>query len=425
MQHSLSTKASRLPRPGHFYPAERDDTNQWRDNPNATDIEIIRKMYPVEDEFDLTLSRKMRRRGSGPYHLPSLAEMSGYLKSFLDAHISGKYTVTNEAWLTGGASKLQFGFTLEWMDKSNGPAKENIVVRMEPAESLNATSRRREFEIIRALANTVPVPRTFWMDPDGKWFPEPAILYGFVKGVTKPSADKQRVSGTGAKFSPQLRARLAPQFIEHLAAIHTFDWTQAELGSFNKPRVKSKDASIWQLNRARRVWEEDRGEDIPLVEYVGNWLEDNMPELDYASVLHGDYRSGNFLFDEASANITAWLDWERCYIGDRHRDIAWALTSLFGNYAEDGKTPLVCGLVPEQEFLHEYQRLSGLTIDNRRLHYFRVLNTYQLVVSCLSSTYRVSRLGKSHQDNLLVMVEGAVYPNAAELLKLLEEVVDD
>lgn len=410
-----------LPKPSLFYPAEIENAKHWRDAPDDQRIEKIRQAFPVEDEFDLMLTRKMKRRSLGSYQLPTLSEMSGYVRSFFNDHVKGKYSISNEAWLTGGASKLQFGFTLHWNDPGRGESSDDVVVRMEPAESLNATSRRREFQIIRAMKDVVPVPKTFWMDPEGKWFPEPAIVYGFVKGTTKPSSDQQRVSGTGTKFPPELRAILGPQFTEHLAAIHTFDWSNADLSAFNKPKVGTKDASIWQLNRARRVWEEDRSEDLPVVEYVANWLEDNMPILDHASVLHGDYRSGNFLFDEASSQITGWLDWERCYIGDRHRDLAWVTTSLFGNFAEDGKTPLVCGLVPEQQFLDDYQRISGLVIDPKRLHYFRVLNTYQLVVSCLSSTYRVVRLGKSHQDILLAIVEGAVYPNASDLLKILEE----
>ena len=186
------------------------------------------------------------------------------------------------------------------------------------------------------------------------------------------------------------------------------------------PERDSVQSVIWQLNRARRVWEEDRGIDLPAVEVVANWLQDNAPTLDVVSVLHGDYRSGNFLFDEGSGAITAWLDWERGYLGDRHRDLAWTTTPQFGNRSDDGEL-LVCGLVDEAAFFAEYERASGLEVDPARLYFYRVFNTYQLVVSNLATGYRIVRLGKSHQDVLMAFVEGFVYPVADEMLRLLEE----
>jgi aminoglycoside phosphotransferase (APT) family kinase protein len=400
-----------------FVPAD----DRMRDAPTEAFIAAVRSAYQTEAEYDVMLTRKMHRRTNGRYRIPTLDEMSGYTRNFISDHIQDAFTVSDERWLTGGASKLQFGFTLHWNDPSVGQTSSPLVVRMEPAESLNATSRAREHQIIKALSNVIPLPRTYWVDPNGKWFPEPAIVYGYIAGVAKPSDDRQRTSGVGTRFGPELRAKLAPQFMQHLAAIHTFDWSGAELDAFDVPAVGTTQSALWQLNRVRRVWEEDRGEDYPLIEYAANWLEDNLPETDRVSVLHGDYRSGNFLFDEKSGQITGWLDWERGYLGDRHRDLAYTETRLFGNLAEDDKTFLVSGLLPLEQFYEDYERLSGLSIDPRRLHYYRVFNTYQLMVSSMASSYRVVRLGKSHQDVLLAFVEGAVCSLADELLRSLEE----
>ena len=144
--------------------------------------------------------------------------------------------------------------------------------------------------------------------------------------------------------------------------------------------------------------------------------------LDRVSVLHGDYRAGNFLFDEASGQVTAWLDWERGYLGDRHRDLAWITMPLFGHYAEDRTTLLVSGLVPLEDFYSKYEVASGLKIDMKRLRYYRILNSYQLIASILGTGYRVARLGRSHQDILLTWIEGIVYQIAEDLrLALLEE----
>jgi aminoglycoside phosphotransferase (APT) family kinase protein len=285
---------------------------------------------------------------------------------------------------------------------------------MEPQEGLNATSRRREFQLLAALAGTVPVPRVLWVDHAGECFPEPALIYAFSDGATKPRAVEGRATGVGNPFYPELRRALAPQFVEHLARIHTLDPASADLSAFDVPEVGTTQSAEWQLNRARRVWEEDRAEDLPVLEVAASWLERHMPALDRVSVLHGDYRSGNFLFDEDSGRITAWLDVERGYLGDRHRDLAWITMPHFGNQDEDGRL-LVSGLIPLDEFYAAYEAASGLTVDAQKLRYYQIFNGYQLVASSLGTAQRVVRLGRSHQDVLLSWLEGVVYSILDEL----------
>jgi aminoglycoside phosphotransferase (APT) family kinase protein len=195
------------------------------------------------------------------------------------------------------------------------------------------------------------------------------------------------------------------------------------LPSFDVPKVGTTESALWELNRARRLWEEDRGEDLPVMEVAAEWLERNVPKLDGVSVVHGDYRSGNFLFDEDSEQITCWLDFERAHLGDRHRDLAWTTQAIFGHYAEAGSTYLVCGLIPIKSFYDEYERASGLPVDQQRLAFYRVLDTYSMIVSTLASAYRVVRLGKTHQDIMLARVRGMVPILADELCGLLVEVL--
>jgi aminoglycoside phosphotransferase (APT) family kinase protein len=243
-------------------------------------------------------------------------------------------------------------------------------------------------------------------------------------GVTKPQhTTTGQVSGMGTNFGPSLRARLAPQFMECLASLHTFDYPAATLPSFDVPKTGSSEAALWELNRSRRLWEEDRGQDLPVMEVASSWLERNLPTLDAVSVVHGDYRSGNFLFDEDSGQITCWLDFERAHLGDRHRDLAWTTQRIFGHYAEGGTPYLICGLIPIESFYEEYERATGLSVDQRRLEFYRVLDVYSMIVSVLASAYRVVRLGKTHQDIVLTRVRGMVGILSEELCDLLEEVL--
>jgi aminoglycoside phosphotransferase (APT) family kinase protein len=394
-----------------------------RDTPADAFIEQLRARYPTERESDVMLTRKMRRRALPAFKDLTLGRITECVEAFLGAHIDGNFTVSSQRWLSGGASKIQMGFDLDWIQPGMGRTTTRLVVRMEPSESMNSTSRLREFQVLRAFSgSSVPVPPVYWVDADGTWFPEPALIYGFADGVTKPKVMPNfQVSGTGANFGPTLRKTLAKQFIDHLATIHTFDWRGHDFSAFDEPPVGTTDSARWQLNRALRVWEEDRAGDMPVIEVAANWLERNLPLLDRISVIHGDYRSGNFLFRESDGQVTAVLDWERGYLGDRHRDLAWAIAYPFGHFAEDGTTFLACGLMPVEEMLEAYEKASGLTVDPVRLRYFKIFNCYQLVISSSGTGHRVTRLGKSHQDIVLAWAGAAGYSFAEPLRQMLEE----
>ncbi|VTU30728.1 phosphotransferase family protein [Variovorax sp. PBL-E5] len=392
-----------------------------RDDPSEAFIADMRQRFPTEPETDALLTRKMRRRSGPPYQQVSLAQMTKWLHAMLSDRIQGSFTVRDPKWLTGGASKVQVSFMLDWEAPGRGACSDHLVIRMDPSEASNTTSRVREAELLDAFQDRLAVPKVFWIDREAQWFPEPAIIYTFVSGVAKPrSTSAGQVVGLGTNFGPRLRELLAPQFLRDLAIIHTADLGSMHFESMEQPSVGSEEAARWQLNRARRVWEEDRGEDYPLMDVAANWLERNLPVLDRTSVVHGDFRSGNFLFDGASGNITAWLDWERGHLGDRHRDLAWMTQREKGHLAEDGKTYLVCGLIPLEAFYERYEKASGLSVDPRRLRWYRVLNCFQVITTTMATMYRVAKLGKSHQDILLARLKAIAPIGAHELCELLE-----
>jgi aminoglycoside phosphotransferase (APT) family kinase protein len=396
-----------------------------QDLPTQAFIDEMRSKYPTERETDELLVRKLERRRTETerYRPSTLDELVACANAFLDAHLDEPFEVREPRWLAGGASKLQMLFDL--VRSSGGNARHDlVVVRMDPEESHNATSRVREGELLRAFEGVVPVPHVYFVDANGEWFPQPALIYSYAHGVTKPrSTTSGAVSGLGTAFGPELRALLAPQFVGHLAKIHRLEVHSDSFTTMEPPETGTTEAARWQLNRARRVWEEDGAEQSPLMEVATNWLERNLPDLDHVSVVHGDYRSGNFLFDEESGRITAWLDWERGHLGDRHRDLAWTTQAMFGYPDEDGDGYLICGLLPEDDFYETYSRLSGLTVDPGRLRWYSILNCYQVLVTTLGSCYRVVRLGKNHQPALLTVLKAEAAMCADRLRLMLEKVV--
>src|SRR3546814_2876995 len=68
--------------------------------------------------MDRVLTRKMRLR-SGPGYSPiSLERLEAGARRLIARNIGEDFTLSRVRWLTGGASKIQVAFDIEW----NGPA---------------------------------------------------------------------------------------------------------------------------------------------------------------------------------------------------------------------------------------------------------------------------------------------------------------
>ncbi|RUT76918.1 phosphotransferase family protein [Marinobacter sp. NP-6] len=392
-----------------------------KDAPSLEWINTLRKRFPTEQEIDRILTRKMTNR-SGPEYVPmSVSSLVRCIESLLESEIGSDFDIEDAKWLSGGASKLQLSFSLRWKPRNDEYEVHPLVLRMEPAESIVETSRLREYQLIKAFEGVVPVPPVYWHDAEAKHLPYPALIYGFAEGVTKPAKAKSGVSGLGTHLPSDLQKKLAPQFVDHLAKIHTFDFRDKGLTAFDIPEVGTTQCAEWGINWWERVWEEDCDEDVPLMRLCAAWLRDNLPVLDRASVVHADYRLGNFLFTEEDQCITAWLDWELGRIGDRHQDIAWTTSRAFASFSEDGKTLMTCGLMPESEFLAQYEEKSGLIVNPRTVHWYKVYNDYMMVALTLGTGYRIAKGGKTHQDILVTWLMGIGYMLLDEMRSLIEE----
>lgn len=368
----------------------------------------------LEPQIDAMLIRKVRRRADGAYIPRNSAEVEQGLKSFFATQLP-QARVEKVARLGGGASKEQFVFTL-----GNAGARDGrYVLRMDPKDGAVETDRRREFEILRAMAGHVPVPPAVWLAADGEILGQPAAIMAFTGGVTKPSDSAGKLSGLGTYLAPHWREKLSDQFIENLVAIHAFDWRNADLPSFSVPDAAPRQAALWQVNWWTRVWEEDRIEALPIMAAAAAWLRDNLPACDDLVLVHADYRTGNYLFTEEDARVTAILDWELAHIGDYHEDLAWVVTRLFG--ADDNGRFLASGLMSREEFLERYSRRSGRAVNAKTLHFYEVLTAYKCMDICFASGARAALDERNHQDVLLSFLASAGHIFQYELCSLLEK----
>ncbi|RLA47334.1 MAG: phosphotransferase family protein [Gammaproteobacteria bacterium] len=398
-------------------------TLKLRSQPTPEWIESIRTTYPVEKTLDEVLTKKLVNRTQTGAHKTDFNELETRLINYVKS-VSGQddAVIKNLKRLTGGASKEQFTFDLTWNrtageDPCGERETRKLILRMDPAESVVETHRLREAQVLRAMWGEVPVPEIFWVDHTAESLGHPFLIANFLEGTVQPE-DGGKVTGLGMYFEPGLREALKDQFVRHLAAIHTVDWRRKDLSTYDKPKPGTTEANEWSLGLWERIWQEDTLEAHPVMEQAAIWLKENMPMVENPVIVHGDYRSGNFMYDD-DQQINAILDWELCHLGDFHEDLAYNRCKMLGT--PDGDGGVRCsGLMYFDEFVEKYQTLTGYTVDHKLLTWYDIFTHYKVgSISC--TALRVAHENKTHLDAMMNIIGGLGFIGTSELQRLLEK----
>jgi len=118
------------------------------------------------------------------------------------------------------------------------------------------------------------------------------------------------------------------------------------------------------------------GEHYPILSAALAWLKANPVVTDRVVIVHGDYRSGNYLYDDNG--IIAMLDWELAHLGDPMEDLGWASMMFWG------RDELAGGLMEREAFYSTYEQKTGHRVDRKRLFFYQVLGNAKMAVICLS-----------------------------------------
>jgi aminoglycoside phosphotransferase (APT) family kinase protein len=149
-----------------------------------------------------------------------------------------------------------------------------------------------------------------------------------------------------------------------------------------------------------------------VLEFALRWLKRNKPVAMEITVVHGDYRTGNFLFDDES--ITAVLDWEMVHLGDPLEDVGW----LCGRSWRQGRE-VAGGIVERERFYEMYESAGGFPVDRRAVHFWEVLGNLKLAVIFLTGGR--SFVQGTTNDLILAMTTRMIPGIEREILSLLEE----
>lgn len=123
-----------------------------------------------------------------------------------------------------------------------------------------------------------------------------------------------------------------------------------------------------------------------MLEWAAIWFKTHAPAAPGISIVHGDFRIGNFLV--ADGDITAILDWEIVRLGDPIEDLGWICM-----HAWRGRSPYMCHLLTRDELCERYQQLTGVAVDSRALRYWEAFGTFKLAVMHLGAAHCFEKRG--------------------------------
>ncbi len=243
-------------------------------------------------------------------------------------------------------------------------ASGNYVLRRKPFGPLlpSAHAVDREYRLMAALhpiGSPIPRPLALCMDESALG----AIFY-----VMELANGRSYSNGALPEFDATTRRRMYDQLVDTLADLHNVDAEAVGLDDFGK----TGNYFERQVTRWTRQYRDSQTDEIPEMERLIAFLPATLPHQSRLSIVHGDYRIDNVLFNEG--RLTAVLDWELATLGDPVADFSylamqWAMPAD-GGAGLDGLDLEALGIPNLDELVRRYSERSGVPVAGNLDWYF-------------------------------------------------------
>ena len=271
--------------------------------------------------------------------------------------------------IPGGASRETYRIRLTVDGEPRG-----VILRRDPPSSLIDTERALEYKTYEAAWRAgIPVPQPLLLEENPAVLERPFSLMAEVTGCEAAIAnlalpEYQSVASRIAERKWTLLGELAASDIHELGVTEFMETPE---------HPARRELEYWA-----GVIRADAQTRQPVAEATIRWLTRNLPAPSgQLCLVHGDYRSGNFLYNQAG-DIPALLDWEMAHIGDPLEDLAWSLDPLWG---WPDKT-LAGGLLPRAEAMALWEKASGFRIDRQAFRWWQVFASLKGLAIWISSS---------------------------------------
>lgn len=241
--------------------------------------------------------------------------------------------------------------------------KQNYVLRRKPPGVLlkSAHAVDREFRVQSALADTdVPVAKMHLLCEDDD-------VIGSAFYVMEHLNGRNFAQPTMEGESNETRSAVIDEMNRVLAALHSVDIDAVGLSDYGPPGNYYER----QIGRWTKQYRASETEVIAKMDELIDALQASIPEDDgQRTLVHGDYRIDNMMFEKDGTRCLGVLDWELSTIGHPYADLAavimqWQMPSGKEGRGMAGLDRVELGLPSDQDFIAKYCERRGLLgIDN-------------------------------------------------------------
>jgi aminoglycoside phosphotransferase (APT) family kinase protein len=228
------------------------------------------------------------------------------LSRWMEANVEGYQGPLHLKKFKGGQSNPTY-----IIESSSG----NYVLRRKPFGPLlpSAHAVDREYRVQAGLHRMgFPVAQQYGLclddDVVGSWF----YVMAMVDGRTI-------WNGAMPESNPAERRSVYFEMIDVLARLHNIDVGAAGLSDYGKPG----NYFGRQVDRWTKQYRLSETETMVEMERLIEWLPATLPEQTRTSVVHGDYRIDNLIFEKRGSKCLAVLDWELSTLGDPLADFSY------------------------------------------------------------------------------------------------------
>jgi aminoglycoside phosphotransferase (APT) family kinase protein len=296
--------------------------------------------------------------------MSSTDELRERLTAFCSARIGHDVGIDDLTRMSGGASRETWSFTL-----NDGAETRRLVLRRDPRGAPAKTDRQSEVDVLELADSAgVPVPKVLWT-ADADELGSPGFFMDHVEGETIARRILREDEFANA------RRIMAAQIGEIAARIHSIP--AASLPALIPPDRKSTEIVLEQYQALL----DSLGEPHPAFELALRWLARRMPPSERTTIVHGDFRNGNFIV--GADGIRAVLDWELVHIGDPWEDLAWVCTRSwrFGGAGDVG------GFGSRDDMYAAYERTSGIPVDRDAVHWWEIMSNVKWGVMTIGQAF--------------------------------------
>ena len=297
------------------------------------------------------------------------------LERFLaEAAGSAGATLERAQPLSGGAIQENWRIDVRFADGPYAGSHTLVLRRDAPSAVAVSLSRAQEVQVLRAAWQAgVTVPEPLWSCSDPAVLGRPFYVMRRVDGVALGS---KVVKDT--RLAPD-RAALGGRLGRELARIHSIRPPRDDLAFLEMPAGNVVQHWVARYRDYLDVLAARR----PTLEWGLRWCERHAPVSRARTLVHQDFRTGNFVVDETG--LVAVLDWEFAAWGDPMSDLGWLCARCW----RFGRDDLEAGGVAARADLYRgYEAESDAAVDDSAVRFWEVMAHLRWAVIALQQGER-------------------------------------